>query len=207
MNNIFTRSLFVLFAVFFILISSLTMIIAFKTDAIADIYYFLENSIEGNYYSTPVIITIITMAIIFLVTSIIFLGLGLKIKKDRKFVSKHTELGDVKISFITVENVVMNTAGKFNEIRNVNAVISKTYDDINVIIKAQVLPDVCIPALSEQLQGEIKRSVEESTGIVVKEVKVYVQRIYSESLAKKNNNNNKMIKVDSAAKTNQLSSH
>mgnify|MGYP000963942358 FL=1 len=189
--NIATRCLLVLCAILFIFISSLTMIVALRTDVLTDIYYYLNDSIGGNYYPT---VAIIIVSLFFLLLAIMFLVLGLKTNKDKKYVSKHTNMGEVKISFVTIENIIMNAAGKFNEIRNINASLTRSNEDVSVIIKVAVLPDVCIPALSEQIQGEVKNAVEESTGIIVKDVKVCVQSIYSEALTK-NNVGNKILKV------------
>ena len=41
------------------------------------------------------------------------------------------------------------------------------------------MPEINMPSVSEELQGKIKKTVEESSGIGVKEVKVIIDGIYS----------------------------
>jgi len=48
-----------------------------------------------------------------------------------------------------------------------------------IFIKTIVMPDINIPALLEDIQLKVKKSVEETTGIVVNEVKVSVENTYT----------------------------
>ncbi|HOJ09106.1 MAG TPA: alkaline shock response membrane anchor protein AmaP [Clostridiales bacterium] len=174
--NIFTRILLVLCAVIFIFVSSLSMIIALRHDVLFDVYRYLSTLIETNSYSTLVIIL---FSLAFLFIGIVTLISGVKLNRDKKSVSKYTNMGEVKISLATIDDIVLNTAGKFGEIRDISTLIRKVADNVSITVRASVLPDVCIPALSGKIQEEVKFAVEESTGILVEDVRMFVQNIYS----------------------------
>lgn len=179
--NILKKGLYFLYAVFFIIMTSVTMIAALNVNFADNMIYYLNSSIRGNYYPS---VLIIILSLIFLLPAIVCIIFVFKTKKDKKAVSKYTNMGEVKISFTTLEDIVLNTARQFNEIRNITTSITKSKDDIGVTIKAVVLPEVCIPALSEQIQLSVKNAVEDNTGIIVEGVRVHIQSVYSEPSAK-----------------------
>jgi len=117
---------------------------------------------------------------IFFSMSLTFLLSGFKSPKDKMAFKKHTNVGIVKISHSAIENIALNATRKINAVKDAKAYIYATGEDTaTVIIKAVVLSDVNIPVLSEDVQVRVKKSVEESAGINVTEVKVIVENIYS----------------------------
>ena len=68
---------------------------------------------------------------------------------------------------------------KIAGIRDNKAYVTKQGDHVSVYIKTIVMPDVNIPALLEDIQLKVKKSVEETTGIAVNEVKASVENIYT----------------------------
>lgn len=179
MNNIFTRSLMILFALLFILIAAFTMITAFNFQSLINLFIFLRSLSSSSYLTIAVIVSLI-----FLLSALIFLSIGMKKSKDKKYVSRPTNMGEVQISFITIQNIAMNAASSFSELKNISVSILNDSGNIKVIIRSHIMPGVNIPALSEQVQEKVKISVEESTGVAVSSVKVYIQGIYQEDLPK-----------------------
>jgi len=171
--NILLRILLVIYAVFFIIISILSIIVALNNEILT---YFLHNYISLKYYQ-PVVFIIIS--IILLVSGVIFLIFALKTNKDKKAVSKYTNIGEVKISLNSIENITLNAAGKFSALRNVRASVYKVDDTVTIAIKALILPDVNIPVISNEIQETVKNAVEESSGVMVSDVRVFIENIYS----------------------------
>ena len=177
--NIFLRILLVIYAVCFVFVAVLAMLVAINNDILGNIYYRLAASIASSYYS-GIIIAII--ALVLLISAISFFVVGLRTNRDKKAVSKYTNIGEVKISLNSIENIALNVAGKISSIRDVKAFVSKVDDNVSITIKASVLPDVNIPLISSELQESVKSAVEENSGIVVADVKVFIESIYSGAL-------------------------
>jgi uncharacterized alkaline shock family protein YloU len=117
---------------------------------------------------------------IFFSMSLTFLLSGFKSPKDKMAFKKHTNVGIVRISHAAIENIALNATRKISAVKDAKAYIHATGEDTAaVIIKAVVQSDVNIPVLSEDVQVRVKKSVEESAGINVTEVKVIVENIYS----------------------------
>ncbi len=119
------------------------------------------------------------IAVIFLALSITFLLSGIKSSKDKKSVSRYTNIGEIKISLNSVESMALAAARRLNGVKESKAFVSRSNDGISITIKAIVLGDISIPALSEDIQVKVKSSVEESTGIKVNDVKILVENIYT----------------------------
>ncbi|NSW91353.1 MAG: alkaline shock response membrane anchor protein AmaP [Firmicutes bacterium] len=179
--NILLRVLLVIYALCFIFVAILAMFIAINNGVLSNIYYRLDASISSGYYSTVVIIII---SLFLLISAIIFLIAGLKTDRDKKAISKYTNIGEVKISLNSIENIALNAAGKFSGIRDVRAFVSKVDDNVSITIKASVLPDIIIPVISNEIQETVKNAVEESSGVMVADVRVFIENIYSGPLPK-----------------------
>jgi uncharacterized alkaline shock family protein YloU len=174
--NILLRILLVIYAVCFIIISVLSVITVLNNEIATN---FRQKFISLVHYS-PIVFIIISL--ILLASAILFLIFALKTNKDKKAVSKYTNIGEVKISLNSIENIALSTVGKFSAVRNVRAFVSKVDDNVSVTIKALVLPDINIPVISNEIQEAVKNAVEESSGIMVSDVRVVIEDIYSGTL-------------------------
>ena len=57
--------------------------------------------------------------------------------------------------------------------------VKKADDGVEIEVRLIVMPDLSIPVISEEVQGRVKKAVEESSGIPVKQVRVFVDSIYT----------------------------
>ncbi len=181
--NIFFRVLLAFYAFCLAVISAILMLITLKTDFFETIYRYLDEGIFSNGSPGPRIAMFI-IALLFFVLSLMFLFSGMKSNKDKKAVSKHTNIGEVRISLNSIENIALNASKKVNGVRDTRAFVWKHEDSVAVNIKMVVMPDMNIPAISADVQERVKKSVEESSGIAVNEVKVIVEGIYSGTVVK-----------------------
>ena len=181
--NIFFRVLLAFYAFCLAVISAITMLITVKTDIFEIIYQYLDDYVFSNDSPGPRV-AVFLIALLFFVLSLMFLLSGVKSNKDKKAVSKHTNIGEVRISLNSIENIALNASKKVNGVRDTKAYVKKIEDSVGVIIRIVVMPDMNIPAISADVQERVKKSVEESSGINVKEVKIVVDSIYSGAVNK-----------------------
>ncbi|NLC69056.1 MAG: alkaline shock response membrane anchor protein AmaP [Clostridiaceae bacterium] len=174
--SILLRILLVIYAVVFIFAAVMSVMVAINNEMLGGIYYRLDSSIASSRYS-GLIITVI--ALFLLVSAILFFIAGLRTTRDKRAVSKYTNIGEVKISLNSIENIALNVASKMGSIRDLKAYVSKIDDSVSITIKGVVLPDVNIPLVSSELQEKVKNAVEEGSGVGVADVKVFIEDIYS----------------------------
>ncbi|GAE87655.1 hypothetical protein JCM21531_1043 [Acetivibrio straminisolvens JCM 21531] len=96
-----------------------------------------------------------------------------------KSISKYNNVGEVRISLNTIESIALAASRKLGGVKDNKAYVTKQGDNVVISIKTIVMPDINIPALLEDIQMKVKKSVEETTGIGVNEVKVSVENIYT----------------------------
>lgn len=174
--NILFRILLTVYAFCLTIISVIAMLVTFKPVLFDNISFYLSENVLQNY--GPKII-MFSIAFIFFVLSLVFLLSGFKSGKDKKAVSKYTNIGEIKISLNSIENIALTASRKLMGVKETRAYVTKLDDSIMVLIKAVVLPDINIPSLSEDIQTRVKSSIEESSGIKVNEVKVLIENIYT----------------------------
>ncbi len=181
--NIFFRILLAFYAFCLAVFSAVTMLITVKTEFFESIYQNLDEYVFSAE-SPGARIAMFLIALLFFVLSLMFLLSGVKSNKDKKAVSKHTNIGEVRISLNSIENIALNAARKVNGVRDTRAYVKRAEESVAVDIKMVVMPDMNIPAMSVDVQERVKKSVEESSGISVKEVKIIVDSIYSGAISK-----------------------
>lgn len=176
--NIFFRVLLAFYAFCLAVISAIAMYMAVQVDSYRGVFDFLTESIFRSETPGPRIATFL-VALVFFVLSIMFLLSGVKSSKDKKAVSKYTNIGEVRISLNSIENISINAARKAAGVKDTRTDVKRQEDGVSVTVRLVVMPDLSIPAISEDVQMRVKKSVEESSGIQVKDVRVIVDSIYS----------------------------
>lgn len=174
--NIFFRILLAIYAFCLTILSLISMIFVFKPEMFRWMSSYL---IENVLYSRNESIAMFIISFIFFSLSLTFLMSGFKSAKDKKGVSKHTNIGEIKISLDTLESIALGASKKLNGVRETKASLIKLEDGVSVIIRAVVLSDINIPLLSEDIQVKVKKAIEDSSGIKVNDVKVIVENIYT----------------------------
>ncbi|RAL26560.1 alkaline shock response membrane anchor protein AmaP [Thermoflavimicrobium daqui] len=131
-------------------------------------------------------ISVIGVSIFVLLVSLRFLGFGLlKISKDAG-VDRVTEIGNIRISLETIENVAVKSARRVRGVRDLTARIRHDAKTSTVDIGLKIIVDGEIPIqeVSEQLQRTVKDQVETIAGVHVDQVPVYVAKTIQANRAK-----------------------
>ncbi len=176
--NIFFRVLLAFYAFCMAILSAFGMYIAIYPQAFVDISGSISEAILANEASALRIVVFI-ISLLFFVLSIIFLLSGVRSNKDKKAVSKHTNIGEIKISLNSIENIAINASRKVNGIKETKTLVKKADDGVEIEVRIIVMPDLSIPVISEEVQGRVKNAVEDASGITVKQVRVVVESIYT----------------------------
>lgn len=174
--NIFFRVLLAVYASCLTLLSLLAMLASFRPAVFKALYIYVESVVMPNPSSRFLMLII---SFLFFILSVTFLFSGFKSGKDKKGVSKHTNIGEIKISLNSIENIALAASRKLAGIKDSKADVFRQEDGVSITIRLVVLPEINIPGLSEDIQVKVKASVEECSGIKVNDVKVVIENIYT----------------------------
>jgi len=174
--NMFFRVLLAVYAFILTIVSLAAMVVTVKVELFERAASYLANNVLTNRGSS---IAVFIVEFILFILSMAFLLSGFRTSKDKKCVSKHTNIGEIRISLNSIESIALAAAKRLNGVRETKAYVKKLGDAVSIAIKVIVLSDVNIPALSEDIQARVKKAVEESSGIGVNDINVIVDNIYT----------------------------
>src|SRR5690606_23847524 len=121
---------------------------------------------------------VIAVGALLLLLSLHFLYIALRRSSaSAPSIDQRTEIGDVRISIETVENLALKAASRHRGVKDLRARVRIAESGIDIMIRAVVDGESAIPALSEEIQRTVKEHVEDITGIPVSNVAVYVANI------------------------------
>jgi uncharacterized alkaline shock family protein YloU len=123
-------------------------------------------------------VTVIVVAILILLFSLRFFILSFKRSGGHApSINQRTEHGDIRISVDTVENLALKAASRTRGVKDLKARVRAADSGLQIMIRAFVDGDTPIPALSEEMQKTVSELVQETTGIPVAEVSVYIANV------------------------------
>lgn len=120
---------------------------------------------------------IIVMSILLLLSLRFFY---ISIRRDRNSIpsiDQRTEFGDIQISVETIENLCLKAATKVRGTRDLKARVKVDQAGINIEIRAVVDGDSSIPSLSSDIQKQVHDYLQETTGIPVSDVSVFIANV------------------------------
>lgn len=92
-------------------------------------------------------------------------------------IMRETALGQVRIQYRAIENLVVRTAQQVEGVRDVEAHIASQGEGVEIRVSLNVLPEYSIPELSDAAQALIAESVQQVAGIDVATVAVEVRNV------------------------------
>lgn len=172
--KIFIRIVLIVFALFLAFVGIGTIYTAFNAGYVNTICRHMIQAGEANYLFMAFMIL---MALIFIISAVILFILSFKAKPEETYVVTATEMGEIRISFETLRNIVFNSLTYNEELSNTKVALNKDEEGVGILVSADIKPDIVIPDLAGRMQVEIKNAVERSTGVPVKDVRVNVERV------------------------------
>jgi len=153
------------------------MIVTVKPDVFLELSSFTYYNILTAGRGTSFLMFLVSLMV--LVLNIVYLFSGIKKSRDKRGVSKYTNIGEIQISLNSIENIALNTSRRLNGVKDAKAYIKKMDDGVSVKIKTIVLAENSIPDISAEIQIKVKNSIEATTGIKVNDVKVVVENVHT----------------------------
>ena len=142
----------------------------------------LEYAETNLYQSNKYDVVIFIIGLVFLIISIALLSSGIRGKRNAKYISQSSELGDINISVDSVENIALAMAHRFQGVKDAKAKAYYAQDALIISVRLQVYTEVNIPELCKGIQERVKESVVSSTDIPVSEVTVEVDGVSRQDL-------------------------
>jgi len=164
--------------------SLLVMLISAKDGFFYTVQGFVEEKIYGAGSIVPRLI-MLGVALVFFILSLMFLFADTRKEKDKKGVSRNTNIGCIKISLNAIESIALNAAKRIPGIKETKVVVKKQDDNVLIEVKNIVLHGINIPTMSEEVQAAVKSAVEEYAGVEVKAINVVVNSISEETAVQK----------------------
>lgn len=118
-----------------------------------------------------------TASVIFLLSARFFYVSIRREKVSLSSIDQHTEIGDIKISIETIENVALKAASRIRGVKDLKACIRTDELGLVITIRTVVDGETAIPSITKDVQHQVRNYVQEITGIPVSHVSVYVVNI------------------------------
>lgn len=120
---------------------------------------------------------IIAAAVLFLMSIRFFY---ISVRRDRAVtnsIDQRTEFGDIQISVETIENLCLKAASRVRGVRDLKSRIKVSQSGLDIAIRAVVDGEESIPGLTTEVQKQVHDFVEDTTGIPVSSVSVYIANV------------------------------
>lgn len=92
-------------------------------------------------------------------------------------IDQRNDFGDIRISMETVENLALKAANRSRGLKDLKARVRVSSAGLEITLRTLVDGEMSIPALTEEIQSNVKSHIEEITGIPVAEVSVFVANV------------------------------
>ncbi|QCX32699.1 alkaline shock response membrane anchor protein AmaP [Caloramator sp. E03] len=131
------------------------------------------NNLYGVYkwYYFIILLLLIIINMYFIIS--IFIGS----RSPKIGVLKSMPEGDMYISNETIKSLVLKTIEQTKGIKDAKVFVKPGKDNMNILIKALVVPDINIPSTIKNVQENVKNYIENIAEIPVGEIKVVIEDI------------------------------
>ncbi|MDR9852697.1 alkaline shock response membrane anchor protein AmaP [Paenibacillus sp. VCA1] len=140
----------------------------------------------GEYLDAATLqITLLVIAAVLFLLSVRFFYIS--IRRDRSqipSIDQRTEYGDIQISVETIENLCLKAAARIRGAKDLKARIRVTEAGLEIMIRAVVEGDVSIPSMTTDIQKQVHDYLQETTGIPVSNVAVYIANVAQSTTVK-----------------------
>lgn len=178
--NLFDQVLLKLFSIVIFVVSVALLVLGigmFKQEAI----HFIESTfdvLEGR-------IALISISLILALVSLRFLFFGWSRNSAPVTINMRNELGEMRTSITTFETIARKVIHSISGVKEsqVRLKVSEI-DGHQFFIKVVVDGEVPIPQLTEHIQREVKKKVEEITGVDIQQVSVLISDVVTPQVQK-----------------------
>lgn len=136
----------------------------------------LWTSLERMHGSLETVLLAVLLAIF----SLLIFVLSFRRGESVETLLSHSQLGELRICFKAIENLVLKAARTVDGVREVKTRMMQTENGLTIFLRAITFPDLDIPQVSTELQAAVKEYVEKTTGASVAEVKVMIENVVTD---------------------------
>jgi uncharacterized alkaline shock family protein YloU len=138
----------------------------------------LWTSLEAVHNSLQYVL----LAALILVLAMVMLVFAFRRGERVETLLQHGVLGEVRICFKAVENLVLKAARAVRGVRDLKTRIVHSEAGLLIYLRATTMPDINIPQVTAELQAAVKEYVESSTGSDVAEVRVMIENVVTDAV-------------------------
>ncbi|ADL13246.1 alkaline shock response membrane anchor protein AmaP [Acetohalobium arabaticum] len=133
----------------------------------------------NQYYGQAVIGVI--GAVLLVVAVRILYPLFRRKDKSRNTIVRENSLGEIRLSLSAIDALVNEAVNQTRGIKEVESKLKVGEEGLNIFLEVVVTPDINIPEISEELQESIKEYLKRTTGVVVGQIEVLVDKVAQDS--------------------------
>jgi uncharacterized alkaline shock family protein YloU len=117
------------------------------------------------------------LSVLLLIISFKYLFLSIVPPRIQSTLLKNTDMGMIRVSVNTLDSIAQKAVRNFAEVKDVKTSVIPEMDGVRVRVVLFIMPDVNIPDLTLAVQAKVKEQIEDISGILAKEVQVYVENV------------------------------
>ncbi|PYI55053.1 alkaline shock response membrane anchor protein AmaP [Paenibacillus flagellatus] len=141
-----------------------------------------ENFVSNLYYEGSTAYPAIAIGLFVLLATCRFFYVSVRRGRGQvPSIDQRTDVGDIRISLETVENLSLKAAGRVRGVKDLKARVSVNDAGLDIVLRAVVDGESSIPELSEEMQRSVKSHIEDITGIPVANVSVFIANVMQSS--------------------------
>lgn len=131
-----------------------------------------------DWESVTMTTIVISVSAVILLISLRFLYISLRVGGGQpSSIDQRTDYGDIRISMETIENLTLKAAARVKGVKDLKVRANVNDSGLDLTVRAIMDGDLSIPTVTEDVQRSVKQHLEETTGIPVYKVSVYVANI------------------------------
>ncbi|MBP3427336.1 MAG: alkaline shock response membrane anchor protein AmaP [Clostridia bacterium] len=136
----------------------------------------IQLMVKVSLMSPKVKIALVVAAVLLALLALALIGMILPAKKKRSsnFAIQQNENGMVRISLKALDTLVQKCLDKHAELKVVTSTLFSDEESVRVDVHIALQSDISMPLAISALQKQIKKYLEACSGVVVKEVRIFV---------------------------------
>ncbi len=137
----------------------------------------LLQSWSQNGMTLQVRIVLIVVCVVLVLLALLLIGVMIPSRNKKKsstFAVQHNDNGMVRVSLKAIETLVQRCLGEHTELKVVTSSLFSDEETVRVDVHIILQSDISMPMAISSLQQQLKKYLEACAGIVVKEVRVFV---------------------------------
>jgi uncharacterized alkaline shock family protein YloU len=174
----FSNLIFVLFLLITVFVSGIFLALSLRLFSLESLFFKTNYLIYSNLFNQ---ITLGLIGVLLVFLAIFLIWQKAKIDKGNLSVIRKTPFGEIKISIGSIKHLALKVVkgmGGITEIKPEIHILKS--EGVNIDLHLSIKQETNIPELSEKIQRELKEYLLETSGVEIKAIKIYIDKIFYE---------------------------